>query len=164
MADLNRLAEIEDTETAVAIGLVQDDGSARAVGAYGGTRRPEHHIAVGSGKLTRGVEVEDAAAAAETIPESGIGCGGEAGTIGDERPAGQRAGEVGRSGLGDAGHRIRAADATQESGATTQGAEVGAEVISDRLDTQHAAERTPVGIECHRGRGTDITQRKGTQT
>ena len=164
VSHLDRLTEVEDAESAMGIGLVQHDGAASSVRSDRGTSGAESHVALRAGQLTGNVEIQRAAAAAEAIPESGVGRGGEAGTVGDERPAGQRAGEIRGGGLGDAGRRIRAADAAEEGGAAAQGAEVGAYVVSDGLDAQYAAERTSVRAESNRGRSAHVTQREGTQT
>lgn len=68
------------------IGLVQHDGAASSVRSDRGTSGAESHVTLRAGQLTGNVEIQHAAAAAQTVPESGVGGGGETRTIGDEGP------------------------------------------------------------------------------
>ena len=170
VADLDGLTEVEGREAAIIIRGIEDDGAAAAL-ERGGVRldrradRPEDDV-VRAGEDIGAVEVERGTAAAEAVDGAGRKRRETGGGEGRSRRGHDRAGEVGRGAVDDAGAVIDRPQGAEESPTVAEGVLVDGQVIADHAEADDAGEGAGgVGIVRGEGRhGADITERQGRQT
>ena len=170
MADLDGLAEIEGRETAVIIGGIEHERAAAAlqrsgVGLDGRADRADDDV-VRAGEDVGAVEVERGAAAAEAVDGAGRKRREAGGGEGGGRRGNDRAGEVGRGGVDDAGAVIARPQGAEEGPTVTEGVLVDGQVIADHAESDDAGEGAGGGgiVRGEGRRGADVAQGEGRQT